>query len=59
MDWTELAQHRNNLRAVVDVAMNILPSATVLTNSISGSANASGELFSVRFIAEVLLLPNM
>ena len=36
--------------------MNILPSAAVLPNSISGSANPSGKIFPVRFITEVLLL---
>jgi hypothetical protein len=53
VDHTDLAQHMNNFCAVVNAIMNILPSATVLPNSISGSANKPGEIFFILF--DVLL----
>jgi hypothetical protein len=45
MEQTDLAQHTSNLCAVANAVMNILPSAAFLPNSISGSANPSGEPF--------------
>jgi hypothetical protein len=45
VDQTDLVQHMNNLCAVVNAVMNILPSAAVLPNSISGIANPSEEVF--------------